>query len=1824
MADETQKEEALEGGSYEILRQRILSLDAAFTDKLKTLNDRRRDIFGSTELKLVAEDRIMTANNGVPRDITNVGDHLVFGYNVFIGLRSAMTVNDVLSVHKFNGTSFEQSSLPAFEDKQFLRDFQDLYRYYKKACFLQFIKANGHLLMIFQSGETVNDVMVFRFAIANDGTLSYIDNRGDQEYSLPPQHSFEWTSTTRENQVAGKHPHINIDNVLFVECIEGDLTIKVENNTDTGTGIYSEPVENKDQALDDASIQYACVEGLYLLRIRPFGENEWRYFVFNPRFTTVCRIDSIAQACVLLPEGQGFIFPKGCYQQNGAIREFDADTEGMQFLECVRSPNGEDFMYIFYNTLQGRHIIFTYNLISKEIAAPVICHGYSIFDDGRMVIFSDPDGEARRNHPMQVWQTPFFSDSFSAPVKNGGYLSMVGNRSLVRGISEGYGISRLIHSEPVTISVYQQIIRDARKMLDAYHWLSSQDCLSIADDVNAIRSTAISAVGEYEKYLAIKQDHENRLKKHEETIAALRTEAATTSDSADLDVHVRQLESLRACRGASITLQGLKFIDQTRLEECNKSVDELTALVSDHCINLLLSENGLNSYIDALDSIEAKLPTLKLLEECHELQKALDDDASKLDLLTATVNNLSIKDARKSAEIIERITNLFANVNRLRSAAKNKTREIGIAEARIDFASQFKLLSQSVSNHIAIADTQEKCDELLTSALVTIEELEGKFSDYDDFLEQLAAKREEIVAAFNTKKQQLNQSRQRRAQHLGTTATRILKGIQSRASSMNDADSLNACFVSDGMALKFNDCIREIRELGDSILADDLEGQLQIARDEALRRQRDKDEIFEQGGNAAILGGRRFHVNSQPFDITTTVKDGRLFAHITATDFDEPVQDAKLSEFIEFYDQELPSESTEVSRGEYLAYDIFRSAQLGTSHDSMEAMEQDAASEEKDGTLLAEIVAREVSTRYDEGYERGVHDHDAKTILRALLLSYKSCGLLRFAPEARAWAMLAFAFHDDRALIDEWCARIASYAERGSIFNDSALDEAMLDELAALLQKFRDDSRLGIDNAFLRQAAEFLFCALKSAKPQFPILPESLSRLKAFRRELHLKNAEDGFQKTLAALPLPARLPLAFSWAKAFLATQDVHDDSCAWEITAFIATDIKPVEIKGAVSLRAEGLRESHRNIVEGRLECRLDEFLTRLEEFRHSRLPRFNAYRQARNAFIDRRRKELRIDEFRAKTMGGFVRNRLINEVYLKIVGDNFAKQMGAAEKGRRTDQMGLLLLISPPGYGKTTLMEYVAATLGLAFMRINGPSIGNRVLSLDPQEAPNATSRLELEKLNLALAMGSNVMLYLDDIQHLSPEFLQKFISLCDAQRKIEGVYGGETRTFDLRGKKMVVVMAGNPYTESGAAFKVPDMLANRADTYNLGDISTTHADAFALSFLENAVTSNRTLTEWNKQWGDSDDLENFVAAAKRGTVEGISFKHSYSPGDLEDMIKTVKYLCIVRDAVLLINKQYIASAAQQDEYRTEPPFKLQGSYRNMNRMAEKIFHVMTEEEVRQVILDHYQNEAQTLTTGAEHNILKFKELMGWLSKEEALRWNDIKSEFTRRLSLGGVDDSSDMGKVLAQLSAFSASLTQIKSALERGFTLAGESMGKAMAGQEQKLNVDLAPLVGALQNQHLDLEPIADALRNQRIDLKPLEEALKSLKLDFTPLADVLQKQNMDCTPLVEALREQRIDFTPLVKALGSQRMDLAPLVAAINAHQTDFTPLMEAVKTQTEKGSAPSELKAVMPPEYAKAWERQVMLFETLVPIMDNARELNDTLAKLQEWLAKHK
>lgn len=85
--------------------------------------------------------------------------------------------------------------------------------------------------------------------------------------------------------------------------------------------------------------------------------------------------------------------------------------------------------------------------------------------------------------------------------------------------------------------------------------------------------------------------------------------------------------------------------------------------------------------------------------------------------------------------------------------------------------------------------------------------------------------------------------------------------------------------------------------------------------------------------------------------------------------------------------------------------------------------------------------------------------------------------------------------------------------------------------------------------------------------------------------------------------------------------------------------------------------------------------------------------------------------------------------------------------------------------------------------------------------------------------------------------------------------------------------------------------------------------------------------------------------------------------------------------------------------------------------MNKMAEKISAVMSDEELQQLIADHYRGEAQLLTGGTEANLLKLAELQGSLTLEQQQRWQAIKAEFQRQQSLGGEGEVGD--KIVAQL-------------------------------------------------------------------------------------------------------------------------------------------------------------------------------------------------------------
>ncbi|MEM0968472.1 MAG: AAA family ATPase, partial [Verrucomicrobiota bacterium] len=1040
-------------------------------------------------------------------------------------------------------------------------------------------------------------------------------------------------------------------------------------------------------------------------------------------------------------------------------------------------------------------------------------------------------------------------------------------------------------------------------------------------------------------------------------------------------------------------------------------VETAAGHVSERCVDFLDQEEALSVYQQRIVQSREAIPAAAKVLEVREIEGELNDSGSALDLLLDTVSNLQIEDTTKSTRILDHISALYAELNQTRGAAKARRGELAQKEGAAEFHAQTRLLEQAAANYLDLSVSAEKCEEYLTKVMIQLEELEGRFGDFGEYIDVLGRKRDELYEAFEAKKVQLTEARNRRAESLRRSGERILTGIRHRVAQFETDAEIHGYLAGDLMVQKVRQSIESLRDLGDSVRADDLRTQLQSVGQEALRQLQDRSDLFSEDGQTIAFGEHRFSVNHQELELTLVPRDDQMFFHITGTNFFEPVGDVAFGELRGYWDQTLPSETDEVYRAEYLAHSYWK----------------------RQGEMSLESLQGDLVTRYGEGYTKGIHDEDAWQIVQALQETHDSLGVLRFDPATRALAILFWIAWEDAEEKGRWTARWKAKGLRERAFGEGG-EPFFADGLIEQVGRVRDLS--GLQEADV--LGSLIYLAKERAEGEgFRISRAAFDCVGHFRRMLTAKRVEPGFEEGMDAL---AGHPIAqFRLAQEWLRGAEVAEDGeVSWEgieeaAAHLLREDLQRTDVVDGEGTRAlEGMKGEHRRIqMGGHYAFSYHDVCRRVALHEEVVVPDYERWQDLKAKQLEGRRRELRLDEFHPEVMRAFVRNRLIDEVYLPVIGANLAKQLGTAGAESRADRMGLLLLISPPGYGKTTLMEYVAARLGITFVKVNGPAVGHAVTSLDPGEAPNASAREEVEKLNLALEMGDNVMIYLDDIQHCHPEFLQKFISLCDAQRKMEGVWNGEARTYDLRGKKVAVVMAGNPYTESGGKFQVPDMLANRADTYNLGDILGGHEEAFRVSYLENALTSNAVLSKIAAR--HHRDIDGFLKMVESGSEEGVELQANYSVDEMEEIRQVLSKLLRVRDTVLRVNQGYIASAAQADAYRVEPPFKLQGSYRNMNRLAAQIEPLMTDAEVEQALVDHYRNESQNLTTGAEANLLKFREMEGLLSPEESERWEGIREQFQKnQVMQGGGDDP--VGRIVGQLALFESGLQELRTSIE----------------------------------------------------------------------------------------------------------------------------------------------------------------------------------------------
>ena len=1602
-----QDQTKLESGSYEIIRKRLLAQKDLLVSRLQSLSQARKEVFNTSQFILKANQRIDTENTCVARGIVSLNNLCIFGYNVHFGLRTEIKLEDVFSIYSFENNQFVPQSLELISDSSFITDYQNLYKYYRDSIFSKFRKTENYLYMIFQTSKNPDDLKAFKWLIKDD-QLIYQDDRSIHEVKMPEQFEFQWIKTSLEDRRLGKYPHISILDKVFIEALHGDITFKIEDNTETGKGIYSEKVSNLDQQLDDAEYYYADLGNLIAIRIKPYQE-DFRAYLFNVRTKEVVNLPSLNDSAILLPDNQGIIFSNGYYLQNGTHKIFNSQLDGVHFVRKIASPNGEDFLYIFTQPVTNTYLLMSYNIIHQMVETPIVCNGFTLFQDGSLIYFRT-EPEATRHHQVQIWETPYVAVLKENEDKKGDPVYKVGNKQIVQAMAEVQEVVQLIQKEDSYEDLYEEILNKTNTIIDSYFWIHDEALLNLGQPLLQIREIANTAIDEFVKVQEQRKHAEQLVREAHENWEQLLFHIHSTIIQS-LDQLVSQLSQIRALQGKCIDLKNVRYVEVSKLDALVENLDQLSKEISDKTIQFLLQEDALVTYQDRVESQKIGIENITKTIEAKAIEEVNTEISSQLELLIDILGSLKIEDVTHTTTIVEKISLIFASLNEIRAQLSRKLQTLKSRESMAEFAAQMTLLEQSVVNYLELSTSVEKADEYFTKIIVLLEELESKFSDLEDFALQIADKRDEVIQAFHMRKEQIVDQINKKSQALEQMGLRVLKNIENKAKTFERKEDIFSFFASDIMVDKVRQLIHELSDLQDVSKAENLENLLKKAQEDALRVLRDKNELYVDGKNIIALGKHKFTVNNQSLSLSLVHRNNEWHYHLTGTSFYQKVQNHQLSSYHDIWSQELASENAQVYRAEYLAYKTFLKYKQSPSIDA------------------AAYIAQYMEQNYSEGYVKGVHNHDALMIFNALSHLDHHIDLLKYTSQLRAIAQLFW--NELTPEVQDYLYKMIQAAHTVmQLFPQSTRYQSVLNQLKERFEKW--NTTLDVTQISSQSIAAYLFETFTRYN-KF-VLSESADHLyQNFMRFINEKSLHSQLITHIQAEDFDVidRFYLAQNGLHSYI---DAHDNlhiyrNAVDEVAVRLLFASQEYQlIFGKDTAIVSPLKGNHIRIQKETLTIQYHDFIDRLSHFDTIDVPRYQDFVNLKKVLTQSYNQELKINEFQPKVLTSFVRNRLIQEVYFPLIGDNLAKQLGTAGENKRTARMGMLLLISPPGYGKTTLMEYVAQIMGLHFVKINGPTIGHAITSIDPVEAKTSGEREELKKINLAFEMADNVMLYLDDIQHLNPEFLQKFISLADGQRKIDGIFDGESKTYDLRGKRFCIVMAGNPYTESGSRFQIPDMLANRADVYNLGDVIGDTKSLFQLSLIENAAIENPYLEKVAR--ASLQDFYKLVDYVQNESDHLPDLEGNYLKQEIDDFTAVLSHVIQVRDVVMQVNEHYIQSAAMRDDYRVEPPFKLQGSYRNMSKLVASIVPMMNKDEIVQLILTHYESEAQTLTTDAESNLLKLKQIVGVLTQEEEERWQQILRVFQKNNKHGGLAKDD---KIFAQLLEFNENLEGIIQAI-----------------------------------------------------------------------------------------------------------------------------------------------------------------------------------------------
>jgi len=258
------------------------------------------------------------------------------------------------------------------------------------------------------------------------------------------------------------------------------------------------------------------------------------------------------------------------------------------------------------------------------------------------------------------------------------------------------------------------------------------------------------------------------------------------------------------------------------------------------------------------------------------------------------------------------------------------------------------------------------------------------------------------------------------------------------------------------------------------------------------RSLRDKSDLFENDGNVIKFGPRhRFSVNTQELDLTILPRREGLAVHLTGTNYYEDIETPELLALKHVWDMTLVSESADLYRGAYLAGEILRDASGSQTDVKLDALRGCI----EDAKALQQLVRNYAAPRYREGYERGIHDHDAALLLKQIIPMLERGDLLRFDPASRGLAQIFWANikahdtalrsstkktrerggehndHKQRSPLKSWLERAQSARQLQSAFSSTRAVQLLVEDIELIRSRSRRTRNIARRSTWPRNSA---------------------------------------------------------------------------------------------------------------------------------------------------------------------------------------------------------------------------------------------------------------------------------------------------------------------------------------------------------------------------------------------------------------------------------------------------------------------------------------------------------------------------------------------------------------------------------------------------------------------------------------------------------------------------------------------------------------------------------------------------------------------------------